>query len=111
MAIRVNVCRCPACGDDIYSRATHDFRVCTCGAIFIDGGFEPYAPRYGFLLDRKPEWSDIYVHELEINADKDILFDDYNTGTDRFGKTTVEERYEGWVKSKEEANGERAQER
>lgn len=109
MTVKVNVCRCPGCGDDIYSRAPHDFRVCTCGAIFVDGGFELL--RYGFLVDRKPEWSDIYVHELEINADKDILFDDYNTGTDRFGKITVGGRYENWVKSKEDANGERTQER
>ena len=107
MTVKVKVCRCPACGDDVYSRAGHDFRACTCGAIFVDGGFEPYAPRYGFLVERKPEWPDIYVHEIEIDADENTLFDDYNIGTDRFGKITVEGRYEDWVKSKEAVNGKR----
>lgn len=110
MAIKVKACRCPACGDDIYSRAQHDFRACSCGAIFVDGGFEPYAPRYGFLKDTHLGMKNIYIHELEVGADKKILFDDYNSGTDRFGKITAEDRYNHWVQSKEAVNGKRAQE-
>lgn len=92
--------RCPVCGDDIYSRAQHDFRVCSCGAIFVDGGFEPYAPRYGFLIENK-SGAGIYAHELEIRANRNELFDDWNVGTDNFGKETAETRYEQWAQSKE----------
>ena len=111
MTIKVKVCRCPACGDDIYSRAQHDFRACTCGAIFVDGGFEPYAPRYGFLIETRLGMKSIYIQELEISADKRILFDDYNSGTDRFGKITAEERYHKWVQSKEAVDGQGTHER
>ena len=30
--------KCPQCGDEIYSMYTHDFRRCSCGALFVDGG-------------------------------------------------------------------------
>lgn len=53
----------------------------------------------------------IYVHELKVEADMDVLFDDYNSGTDRFGKITAENRYHQWVLSKEEVNGQRTHER
>lgn len=110
MGIKVKVCRCPACGDDIYSRAQHDFRACTCGAIFVDGGFEPYAPRYGFL--EEVNGRSISINELEVEADEAVLYEDWNRGTDRFGKITAEERYNKWVQSKEAVNGrQRAQER
>lgn len=29
---------CPLCGDQIWSRHRHDFRQCTCGKTFVDGG-------------------------------------------------------------------------
>ena len=77
----------------------------------MDGGFEPYAPRYGFLKDTHLGIKSIYVHDLEVGADKRVLFDDYNIGTDRFGKITAEDRYKQWVLSKEEVDGQRTQER
>ena len=38
--IRVNAMQCLHCGDIIYSCATHDFRYCSCGKCYIDGGFD-----------------------------------------------------------------------
>lgn len=32
--------QCQSCGDVIWSRHAHDFRRCSCEAIFIDGGRE-----------------------------------------------------------------------
>jgi len=30
--------QCKKCGDIIYSRARHDMRFCSCGAVSVDGG-------------------------------------------------------------------------
>lgn len=31
---------CRECGEDIYSNSRHDFVTCSCGAWYIDGGFD-----------------------------------------------------------------------
>lgn len=38
--MKINAVICVKCCDIIWSRAVHDFRTCTCGEIFIDGGFD-----------------------------------------------------------------------
>ena len=81
--VKVKACRCPRCGDDIYSRTNKDLRVCSCGAIFVDGGFK--SPRYGFLVKPKTKWV-IHVDVLTIAANPKILYDDFVTGKDNFGK-------------------------
>lgn len=45
-----NSVRCKKCDSIIYSRYTHDFHSCDCGAISIDGGFE-YCRAVGDLKD------------------------------------------------------------
>ena len=35
-----NKARCRLCGDIIESKHRHDWQVCSCGAIFVDGGHE-----------------------------------------------------------------------
>ena len=35
-----NAARCRKCGTTVESRHRHDFVVCNCGAIFVDGGTE-----------------------------------------------------------------------
>lgn len=35
-----NAAQCVKCGDVIESKHRHDFRSCSCGAIFVDGGLE-----------------------------------------------------------------------
>ncbi len=71
----VNAVKCKECGDTIYSRARHDFRVCSCVASFIDGG--SYYIRYGGLAD--------IPFELEIKATEKELFDDWNKSIDKLG--------------------------
>jgi len=33
-----NQARCLKCGDELYSAYTHDYKECSCGEIFVDGG-------------------------------------------------------------------------
>jgi hypothetical protein len=33
-----NSARCLRCKDEIESKSGHDFQMCSCGAIFVDGG-------------------------------------------------------------------------
>lgn len=78
MTTKVYASKCPECGDVIYSRARHDWRSCTCGNIYIDGGFDYVRGGY----KKTPPIS----VELEIDATKGELYADWNTGTDKFGR-------------------------
>lgn len=35
-----NAIKCLKCGDEIESKHTHDFVMCSCGACFVDGGLD-----------------------------------------------------------------------
>lgn len=35
-----NRARCRKCGEIIESETTHDFKQCSCGSIFVDGGHD-----------------------------------------------------------------------
>jgi hypothetical protein len=43
-----NAVKCLKCGDVIESTHVHDFKACSCGAVFVDGGLE-YLRRGGNL--------------------------------------------------------------
>ena len=83
--MKVTAIRCPQCGDTVFSRAQHDFRTCSCGSVFMDGGLE-YS-RYGFLKEgfKNPE-----IVTVEINQTPQELYDDWNTRTDKYGIITGE---------------------
>ena len=36
--LKHNRIRCKKCGDIIESKARHDYKVCSCKSIFVDGG-------------------------------------------------------------------------
>lgn len=40
MRIFHNKARCLKCGDIIESKSCHDFKVCSCKSIFVDGGHD-----------------------------------------------------------------------
>ena len=40
MKIVRNAARCRKCGDVIESKSVHDFVMCSCQAIFVDGGHD-----------------------------------------------------------------------
>ena len=75
--MKVNAIKCPTCKDIIFSRARHDCRGCTCGEIYIDGGFD--YKRVGFHK---------YLPEsvqINVKATKKELYDDWNNATDKYG--------------------------
>ena len=77
--IFVNTIQCPNCGDIIYSRARHDFRSCTCGDTFIDGGFD--YTRIGAKEHNKVQ----VKKKLIKNVTRKDLFNDWNYNGNRYG--------------------------
>jgi len=80
--IQIKALRCPLCGDAVYSRARHDMRWCSCEAIAVDGGFDYAKISYDTekLDGKKPEWIDV-----EVDATKGQLYQDWNKREDKFG--------------------------
>ena len=76
--IKVNAIKCRKCESIIFSRAHHDFRWCDCKSTAIDGGFL-YSKVTG-----EPENIEFDL-EIEVDADKKALYDDWNSGEDKFG--------------------------
>jgi len=70
--------RCLKCGDVIYSRAGHDFRRCSCTAVAIDGGFS-----YTRIVGNREDFEGAY---FLLPVSKAELYEDWNSGTDKFGK-------------------------
>lgn len=67
-----NALRCKHCGDVIESKSVHDFKQCSCGAIFVDGGCEYL--RRGFktspeedLIDLS-EYADVPGYHVEYQS-------------------------------------------
>lgn len=78
MSTRVQTVTCPKCGSEMYSRAQHDYHGCKCGTV-VDGGFSYL--RFGWPGgSEKPKTRIRYV-----NATRRELYDDWNTGANKFG--------------------------
>lgn len=43
--------KCKKCGDVLVSKHRHDFKQCSCGACYVDGGADPYVRIGGDLED------------------------------------------------------------
>ena len=69
---KVIAIKCPKCKDTVYSCARHDFRQCSCGQVAIDGGFD-YVKVIGVVVPK----------QLEIDATRKDLFDDWNKNKKR----------------------------
>ena len=65
MKVIVNKIRCKKCGDIIESTHRHDFKICKCGAVAVDGGHD-YLRRSGDL-DGYEELS--ITEEIEFDWD------------------------------------------
>lgn len=50
MKIIRNSARCLKCGDHLISHHRHDFKGCSCGSLFVDGGLD-YIKRVGDPLN------------------------------------------------------------
>jgi len=52
-----NAIRCRHCGDVIESKSVHDFKMCSCGACFVDGGTEYL--RRGYKTSPEDDYIDL----------------------------------------------------
>ena len=75
--------KCPKCKDRVFSRANHDFRGCSCGAIAVDAGFSGYGGRLIWSDGIDPSQFDRQV--LKLPQTQQELYDDWNTGTNKYG--------------------------
>lgn len=78
--MKVATATCPECNDEMYSRARHDFRYCSCKNMFVDGG--PGLERVGTIRG----FDKVKTGSVEIDATEKELYDDWNLSLDRFGK-------------------------
>ena len=76
--MKLKAIHCLSCDDKVYSRTQQDFRYCSCGQIFVDGGQSYFkyggAPNAEFILT-----------EVNINVPLDELYEDWNEMSDNYG--------------------------
>jgi len=77
MTMKINAIKCDQCGDIVFSRARHDMRGCSCGEVAIDGGFD-----YNKICFRTSSPQRV---EIEVNATKKELYDDWNNNKEKYG--------------------------
>jgi hypothetical protein len=71
MTIVQNEAQCRKCGEIIFSRHTHDFVACSCGAIAVDGGIS-YIRRVGNpedFIDRSLQMDEIAINNCIAAVD------------------------------------------
>lgn len=81
--LKVTTITCPLCKEEIYSRANHDFRTCSCGECSVDGG------RSYLKFSWNPEkfgMDDVVRQIRELDVTEQDLYDDWNKGIDKLGK-------------------------
>lgn len=77
MIVKAIVCR--KCKDAVFSRTRHDMRWCSCGSCAIDGG-----QGEGYIqITGQPDTYDLIP--VEISQTKQELYDDWNTGKNKYG--------------------------
>ena len=85
--MKITARRCPNCKDVLYSRAHYDFRTCGCGDTSVDGG-----PGVERTIYKKEIPENV---ELDVNATKDQLYDDWNNRINKYG-IVREKEYGEW---------------
>lgn len=73
--MKVPAVKCPECKDIVFSRARHDCRSCSCGKVYIDGGFGEYLRVGGSSK----------IIQINVKQTKKDLYDDWNEGHDKYG--------------------------
>lgn len=76
--LNVSAVQCPKCLDVIFSRARHDFRRCSCGAVGIDGGRDYTKVAYQVKSPTPLRLELVGVSDTD-------LFNDWNQQADKFG--------------------------
>lgn len=83
--MKLGIYKCIKCGDEIFSRARHDLKTCSCGALSVDGGFFN-----GSAWQCTRILGDIKCPRriVSIDADGAALVDDWNSKKDKYGTFT-----------------------
>lgn len=68
-----NIARCKRCGDIIESKSVHDFQMCSCGSIFVDGG-DDYIRRGGDPEAFDEEYD--RLHHIKVNKPDELTKDE-----------------------------------
>ena len=76
--MKLKAVHCLGCNDIIYSRAPNDFRNCSCGQIFVDGGRSYF--KYGAAPD-----AEYKITEVKVNIPLSKLYEDWNQMSDEYG--------------------------
>ena len=76
--MKLKAIHCLGCDDIVYSRAQHDFRECSCGCVYVDGGFNYF--KYGALPG-----AEFNAIEVDIDVTLETLYEDWNKMTDSYG--------------------------
>jgi hypothetical protein len=76
--MKILALQCKLCGDIIYSRARHDFHYCSCGNVYIDGGFD--YRKWGCA-----DLDTIQDAEIDVDITQKELYDDWNHSIDKYG--------------------------
>ena len=83
---------CPICNDFIYSRARHDFNICSCESVYIDGGH---------LMDQDFSFKRICFNEnahekgiisafIELDVTVKQLYDDWHFEKNIYGRKKMD---------------------
>ncbi len=80
--MEIHYLKTSCCSEQIFSFNRHDYRTCSCGKSFIDGGVEDYI-RYGNGEIKKEEVKDI----IEIIREQFTWSQNYNKDGSRLEKT------------------------
>ncbi len=79
--IKVQAIKCDECKDIIYSRAQHDFKTCSCGAVSVDGGIGLERIIWDGTRVERPE-----SFSIEVGVTERELYDDWNQRQDNYGR-------------------------
>lgn len=82
--ILANAAKCLKCGDEIFSSHRHDFKACSCGNVFVDGGMSYI--RHGYKSYDSYLNLSIEVSELDFEMCMSALDWCDETGRNNLGK-------------------------
>ena len=87
--IMTNKIKCKKCGDIIESEYTHDFKMCKCGAVGVDGG-HAYLRRQG----NPDDWEEL-SEARQYRSLEELVQEKYNMSVEeydaKYGKLIGEE--------------------
>lgn len=81
--MKLKAWECSKCKDLIFSRSRHDMRSCSCGAFFVDGGFDYCKMSFDPKVVEK--YGNGKFVEIKVKATREELHNDWNLQKNKFG--------------------------